>query len=236
MKRLHTHSQNFLRSPTLVKKLMGHSNIKKTDIVYDIGAGSGVITSALARVCTRVVAIEYEPRTFQTLSKNVGALDNVTVVQADFLAMNLPDEQYKIFANIPFHLSSPILRKIMDTPHPPVAVYLILQKQFARKLLIGTDQFTGLLGAMITPQFTVRIRYNLQRSDFWPSPAVDTVFVELLQRDVYLLPSAELPQYRAFVERCFSRQKYFDTFGLNKRPSELNTEEWMDLYTTHNRT
>lgn len=235
MKRLHTHSQNFLRSPALVKKLLGHSNIKKTDIVYDIGAGSGVITSALAEVCSRVVAIEYEPKTFQTLSKNVSSLNNVTAIHGDFLTMDLPDEQYKIFANIPFHLSSPILRKIIVAPHPPAAVYLIVQKQFAKKLLIDTDQFTGLLGAMITPQFTVRIRYKLQRSDFWPNPAVDTVFVELLQRDIQLLPGAELPQYRAFVEHCFSRQKYFDKFGIKKRPSELTSEEWVDLYTTRSR-
>ena len=230
MKRLHTHSQHFLRSPALVKKLIGHSTIKKSDTVYDIGAGSGIITSALAGVSDKVVAVEYEPRTALKLKENVGEFENVTVVHGDFLSMDLPNDAYKVFANIPFHLSSPIIRKLTEADNPPEAVYLILQKQFAQKLLIGTDQFTGLLGAFIAPQFTSRIRYKMQRTDFSPQPAVDTVFLELLRRDAPLLYADAMPQYREFVERCFSRQKYFATLGVDKRPSELTVDEWVALF------
>lgn len=235
MKRLHTHSQNFLRSPRIAKTLLGHSTVKKTDTVLDIGAGSGVITSALAEKCAKVIAIEYEPRTAATLRKNVEKFNNVTVLNKNFLDLELPKEPYKIFANIPFHLSSPIIRKLTEADTPPDAIYLIVQKQFAKKLLIDRAGFTGLLGASIAPLFTAKIRYKLQRTDFWPHPAVDTVFIELLRRDSSLIGCQDLDAYRQFVEQCFSRQKYFETLGFTKRPSELTTDEWVNLFKHHRR-
>jgi 16S rRNA A1518/A1519 N6-dimethyltransferase RsmA/KsgA/DIM1 with predicted DNA glycosylase/AP lyase activity len=112
MKRLDSHSQHFLRNPRFVAELVGHTSIKKSDTVYDIGAGSGVISSVLAERCQKVVAIEIEPRTAEKLRANMAGLPNVSVYEGDFLTMPLPDSPYKIFANIPFHLSSPILHKI----------------------------------------------------------------------------------------------------------------------------
>lgn len=231
MKRLHTQSQNFLRSPRLVKTLIGHSNIKKIDTVFDIGAGSGVITSVLAEQCARVVAVEYDRRAVIKLRENTEAHANVDIINKSILDVKLPSEHYKVFANIPFHLSSPIVRYLTEADTPPRAIYLILQKQFAQKLLIDTDTFTGLLGAYIAPVFTARIRYTLQRTDFWPHPAVDTVFIELLKRDNPLVDPVDMDRYRRFVEQCFSRQKYFQTLDVNKRPSELSSQEWVRLFT-----
>lgn len=231
MKRLDTYSQNFLRSPKLVNKLIGHSTIKKTDTVLDIGAGSGIISAALASRSAQVIAYEYDSRLVKKLRDNLAYFDNVTVAETDFLSANLPSGPYKIFANIPFHLSSPILRKITEADNPPRAVYLIVQKQFAHKLIIDTDRFTGVLGAQVAPRFTTRVRYVLQRTDFQPAPAVDTVLVELRLRDEPLLPISQLSDYRAFVDKCFSRQKFFATLNVGeKRPSELTTQEWLQLY------
>lgn len=231
MRRLHTKSQNFLRSPSIVKTLVGHSNLKKTDTVYDIGAGSGIISYVLSGACAQVIAVEQDTRMITKLHENLDDLDNVTIVHADALTVTLPATPYKVFANIPFHLSSPIVRRLTEVDHPPTAIYLIVQKQFADKLLIGNENFTGLLGAFIAPKFTARIRYKLLRSDYRPAPAVDTVLVELLLRDTPLLPDTEMSHYREFVERCFSRQKYFDTFKTSKRPSQLTSDEWLKLFT-----
>lgn len=232
MKRLHTKSQNFLRNPKLVYTLIGHSNIKKSDTVYDIGAGSGVIASALAARCKQVIAIEHDTRLIATLRKNLSRDENTTIVQGDILTYNFPATPYKIFANIPFHLSSPIVRRLTESDNPPRAIYLIVQKQFAQKLLMDTASFTGQLGAAIAPQFTTRIRYKLQRSDFTPAPAVDTVLVELKLRDEPLIAPDKMPVYREFIEQCFSRQKYFTSLGQTKRPSELTPEEWVHLFST----
>lgn len=237
MKRLAHYSQYFLRSPRLIKELIGHSTITKHDFVLDIGAGSGVISSVLAGRCAKVLAVEYEPRMANKLRANLSKFSNVTVHEGDFLTMDLPLEPYKIFANIPFHLSSPILRKLTQADNPPAAIYLVVQKQFANKLLSDSDRFTGQLGMMVGPEFTVRIRKRLQRTDFWPHPAVDTVMVELIRRSEPLLAHADMPAYRQLIEACFSDPKVFIKMPLQKikltadvKPSQMKLDQWVALF------
>lgn len=237
MARLHTHAQHFLRSPRLVAELIGHSNIRKNDLVYDLGAGSGVITSVLANRVKQVVAVEIEPGALKSLKQNIGHVQNITILEKDILAITAPAEPYKIFSNIPFHLSADIIRKFVFAKHPPKSIYLIVQKQFARKLVPGDDHFTSQLGAEIGAIFTARIRKPLRRTDFTPPPAVDTVLLELKLRETPLVSSQETAKYREFVARSFTDQKYFGTlkkpFSPELRPSQLTLEQWIDLYFSH---
>ena len=175
-------SQHFLRSPKLAGFLIGHSNIKKRDVVIDIGAGSGVITSALARRCKRVIAVEPDAETAALLRKNTKRCSNVVIVEKDFLEMELPDGPYKIFANPPFRLSSAILHKLDEAKNPPDAIYLILQKQFALKLLNNDRHYTSQLGKQLYIQYAPRIRLPLRPNYFTPPPAVPTVLLELKKR------------------------------------------------------
>jgi len=242
MKRLAHYSQYFLRSPALIKELIGHSSIKHGDTVYDIGAGSGTISSVLAERCKSVVAIELEPRMAAKLRENMARYSNVTVFEGDFLTMPLPKTPYKIFANIPFHLSSPILHKITEAANPPAATYLIVQKQFANKLLPSSDRFTGQLGMIIGPEFAVRIRRPLQRTDFWPHPNVDTVLLEILHRPEPLIERSQMPAYRQFIIGCFSDPKIFakaprSMIGLPSdiKPSQMKLVQWAKLFAVANK-
>lgn len=239
MKRSHIHGQHFLRSPRLVAELIGHSNIRKNDLVYDLGAGSGVIASVLARRCKRVVAVEIEPVALDQLQKNLDGLTNVTIAKQDILALTPPNEPYKIFANIPFHLSADIVRKFTEHKNTPKAIYLITQKQFAKKLVPGKDHFTGQLGAQVGALYEVRIRKPLRRTDFTPPPAVDTVLLELRRREQPLITTEHQAEYRHFIERCFSEQKYFNRtnraaarISSELRPSQFSLEQWVSLYTS----
>jgi 23S rRNA (adenine-N6)-dimethyltransferase len=237
MKRLANYSQYFLRNPRLIKELIGHSTIKSSDTVYDIGAGSGVISSVLAGRAKTVIAIEFEPRIAETLRENMEEYPNVTVYHGDFLTMDLPTTPYKIFANIPFHLSSPIVHKITEAAHPPEATYLIVQKQFANKLLPSSDHFTSQLGMMIAPEFATRIRKRLQRTDFWPHPNVDTVLLEMIHRPVPLIPKVKIPAYRKFITDCFSDPKVFARMPqqsirlpVGAKPSQMKLAQWVALF------
>ena len=176
-------SQHFLRGPKLAGFLIGHSNIKKRDTVLDIGAGSGVITAALSHRCRQVVAIEPDHDTAELLRKNVDKCENVKIIEQDFLEMELPDGPYKIFANPPFHLSSAILHKLDEAKNPPDAIYLILQKQFALKLLNNDRHYTSQLGKQLYIQYAPRIRLPLRSNYFTPPPAVPTVLLELKKRE-----------------------------------------------------
>lgn len=239
MKRLDKFSQVYLRSPRLVAELIGHSNIRKNDLVLDIGAGVGIITSVLASRCKTVYAIEPEQGAASKLHENTKRFDNVKVVTQDFLRYNLPPGPYKVFANIPFHLSSPIVQKLVWANNPPKSIYLIVQKQFANKLLANDRHFTSQLGAQIAPWWTIRIRRPLNKTDFWPHPAVDTVLLEIKLRPEQLLPSSDTARYKACITQAFESPTQYHklplaTAGINPElsPSQLTGEQWVRLYKT----
>lgn len=238
MKRLDEYSQVFLRSPRLVAELIGHSNIRKNDLVLDIGAGVGIITSVLAGRCAKVIAIEPEPRAATKLHQNTRGLLNVKVIQKDFLKHDLPPGPYKVFSNIPFHLSSQIVQKLVWAENPPKSIYLILQKQFANKLLANDKHFTSQLGASIAPWWSVRIRKPLRKTDFYPHPAVDTVLLEIKQRPEPLLKPGAATSYRGFITKAFETPAFFHNLphsvaGINPEltPSQLTGEQWAKLFT-----
>lgn len=178
--RNHLLSQHFLKSPRLALFLIGHSNLKKRDTVIEIGAGSGVITSALAKRVNTVIAIEPDHSTAQKLRQNLAKhhIENVTVVEQDFLDFPLPSTPYKIFSNPPFSISSKIIHKLIEDKNPPESFYLILQKQFALKLLNTDRHYTSKLGLELIKKYQTKIRLPLKSTDFTPPPAVPTVLFE----------------------------------------------------------
>ena len=238
MKRLDSYSQNFLRSPKLVESLILRSSLTKNDTVYDIGAGSGVISSVLASRVKQVVAVEYDARLAKTLRHNMSEHPNVTVTIGDALELKLPTSPYKIFANIPFHLSSPLLQRFINSPTSPTAAYLIVQKQFGRKLIAtDTSHFTSQLGMVIGAEYKVTIIKSLQKTDFWPQPAVDTVCIERVKRDTPLVPKRRLSAYAQFTLECFSDPKKLAKMPLavigqqpGASPSRLSIDQWIILF------
>jgi 23S rRNA (adenine-N6)-dimethyltransferase len=241
MKRLADYSQHFLRSPALIKELVGHSAIKRTDTVYDIGAGSGAITAVLAAKAARVVAIEYEPRMAEKLRDNMARYDNVTVVEGDFLKLPLSKESHFVFSNIPFHISADIIRRLVFEDTGLRGAYLIVQKQFAQKLLIERSPFTGQLGAAIAPWVSVRIRRPLKRTDYWPHPNVDTVLIELVPRSTPLVSVAMREAYVSMITESYHDPTKFKRLALKEagiaagvRPSQLSIAQWLLLFSLRN--
>lgn len=232
MKRdIKTHGQHFLRGSSFIAELVGHSNIRKNDTVIDIGAGSGAITAVLARRCRAVIAYEPEPLAAKKLSENMQRYANVEVANKDFLKADLPSEPYKVFSNIPFHLSSKIVRKLVMAKTPPKAIYLIVQKQFAQKMLTDGNHFHGALGMAIAPWWVARIRRPLRKTDFTPPPAVDTVLLELKPRETPLVPQDKMLVYMVTVERSYADPRVYAKIGgpKDKKPSQLTLEAWVSL-------
>lgn len=240
MARKHEYDQHFLRSPRLVAELIGHSSIRRRDVVYDFGSGSGVISSVLARRAHRVVAVEHEAEALANLRRNLGSLQQVTIVDGDMLDVILPDESYKVFSNPPFSLSSPLLHRLVEADNRPRAIYLILQKQFALKLVPSNRHFTSALGITVASRYDARIRRPLKRTDFTPPPAVDTILLELKLRETPLVDDAHYLRFCKFVERGFRDAAFFAKLPRQEReisperkPSELTPEQWVELYRAH---
>jgi len=241
MARLHQHDQHFLRSPRIVAELIGHSNIRKNDTVCDLGAGSGIISSVLSGRVKQVYAVEHEPKALALLKKNLAHVENVSIIDIDILSFTPPSSPYKIFANIPFSLSSDIVRHYLFHKNPPKACFLIVQRQFARKLVPGDDHFTSQLSAELSPLYTMRIRKPLRKTDFTPPPAVDTVLLEFKRREQPLITNkAESAAYRTFAQQCFSDQRFYQsvvsrtqTVSPELRPSQLTPEQSIALFRSY---
>ena len=105
-------------------------------------------------------------------------ISNVEVIEQDFMDFELPEGTYKVFSNPPFHLSSAIVHKLIEAENPPEAFYLILQKQFALKLLNTDRHYTSQLGLKLIQDYQTKIRLPLKPTDFTPPPAVPTVLFE----------------------------------------------------------
>lgn len=190
--------QHFLKSPRFALMLIGHSNVRKNDIVVEIGAGTGVITTALAKRCKKVYAIEPDPETADRLRANLARykIENVVVLEQDFRTVEFPSEPFKVFSNPPFRFSAEIFYKLLGlsnengdivqngAKNPPKSIYLILQKNLALKLIPTDRHYTSKLGKILQSNYDAKIRLPLKRTDFTPPPAVDTVLFEAKLRSL----------------------------------------------------
>jgi 23S rRNA (adenine-N6)-dimethyltransferase len=246
-KKIHL-AQNFLRSPVLVQRLVAMTTIAPSDIVYDLGAGDGIITAALARVARRVVAIEKDPELVSSLRERCRPFHNVQIVERDFLAYSLGTSACKIFANIPYNLTAQIIRKILYEQSSVTESYLILQKEAARKFSGSPKE--SLVSIMAKPLFEFHMLFQLRRTDFWPVPSVDSVLLMIKRRSGPLIPARELRAYHEFVRYGFSRwrpnlrlafKNVFTykqwkcvarnlDFPLQATATELSAEQWIGLY------
>lgn len=119
-------SQNFLTSSRTIRQLLSLTDLSAADTVLEIGAGKGHITRVLAERYSRVLTYEIDPLLSERLNGNLP--DNVRLYPVDFLWAPLPKGPYKVFANIPFSITTDILRKLTEGPNPPLAAWLIMEK------------------------------------------------------------------------------------------------------------
>ena len=242
-------AQNFLRSPKLVRRLVEMSTIGPSDTVYEIGPGEGIITRALAIVAREVIAIEKDPELVRLLRGRFCLLDNVEIVEKDFLTYSfLRHGAYKIFANIPYNNTAQILRKILCEQSKLSEAFLIMQKEAAQKVS-GVPRET-LFSILVKPFFEFQILSQLRRTDFWPVPHVDSVLLSIKRRTNPLIEAQDAAPYRDFVQYGFGRWKpnlrlafknvftykqwkrlaHELEFPLNATPTELSFEQWLGLY------
>lgn len=222
-------SQNFLRSPKLVKRLIGRSSIANSDLVIEIGPGKGVITTFLIERAKTVIAIEQDPVLYSWLTKQFRHRPNFNIIYGDFLSFQLPEESYKVFANIPFSIEGKIIRKLIDAPNPPEDCYLILRKEVAERLA-GVPR-NGQFSILHKPWFQFEIFHRFRRSDFFPKPRVESVMLRFLKRPYPLLPESEKLHFQQFVTSAFGGgRRIRQNLNLDAKPSDLSLAQWLSLY------
>ena len=190
-------SQNFLTGGRIIRRLLSLTDLTVQDTVLEIGAGKGHITRALAESCGHVLTCEVDPRLASRLH---GMLpDNVRLHQGDFFRMPLPRRPYKVFANIPFNLTTAIIRRLTDSPNPPQAAWLIMEKGAAMRFCGAGRESQASLA--LKPWWDVSIVYHLRREDFHPMPSVDCVLLEMRRKEQPDIPEKERSLWNRFIEQ-----------------------------------
>ena len=198
-------TQNFLRDPKLVERIVRRADIRPTDVVYDLGAGTGVLTDGLARRAERVIAIERDPRLYASLHRRFAEHPNVEVRRADILEHPLPRSEHVVFASPPFDITSAVVQKVTAAPVAPREAYLALQRGAAERY-VGAPRQT-LAALLIAPWFNAEIVHRFARTDFVPSPAVDVVLLRLRKRGPPLVAPRRARLYRDLTTAAFTTRE-----------------------------
>ncbi len=174
-------SQNFLTSRRLLERIVKRSNINREDIVVEIGTGKGHLTEVLCRRCKYLYSIEVDRKLYEHTKKKLADMDNLCLVCGDFLKYNLPQRgAYKVFANIPYYITTDIVRKLTETSNPPTEMWLVMEKGAAKRFM-GVP-VPNRYAKSLTSHWKLEIVYYFKREDFHPLPAVDSVLVHFSQR------------------------------------------------------
>jgi 23S rRNA (adenine-N6)-dimethyltransferase len=253
------YSQNFLIDRRAIEALVEGSGVGQDDLVLDIGAGNGLITEALARRGARVVAVEKDPRLTRRLRAKFGPESAVRIVEDDVLTTKLPAEPFRVVANIPFGITTKILRRLLgDAAGTLTRADVIVQAEVARKRATAGRGARGggtLLNASWEPWFEFSTGARIPATAFRPRPQVDAAVLVVRRRDEPLLDPASERQYIEFVIRAFngarpsvwsavsrliSRTRFAGVaaargFPLDAMPSQLDARDWVELFLSRSR-
>jgi 23S rRNA (adenine-N6)-dimethyltransferase len=215
-------SRHFLRSGSLAAAIVAGADVSPRDLVVDIGAGSGRLTGELARVARHVVAIELDRRLAARLS---GRWPNVQVIAGDALEVDLPDEPFRVVANIPFAHTSELLHRLLDDPRLPlVRADLIVEWGVAVKR--GLPAPSSVSGILWGAFHELRVERKLPAAAFDPPPSCDAGVLVATRRARPLIAPAELPAYRRFVADAFRRGRRVG----GALPRELDAHQWAERF------
>ena len=193
-------SQNFLTSSATIKRLLRLTSINKHDFVIEIGSGKGHITKELIKVCDTVDAFEIDFKLYEQSRNKLGSAENLNLKHTDFLKAALPKHgNYKVFSNIPFSITSDIVRKLTTAKNPPQEMWLVMEKGAAKRFT-GRSNDT-LASILIKPFFEMEIKYHFKRQDFHPMPSVDTVLLHFAKKAESDIPLTQQNNFRCFIEK-----------------------------------
>ena len=196
--------QNFLIDKNVLKKIIEAADIKPDDVILEVGPGLGTLTGALAEKAGRVVAVEKDETMINILKETLRGFNNVEVIQGDILEIKNPiQNKYKIIANIPYYLTSPLIRRFLEIENPPQEMVLMLQKEVAQRIC-SVPPNMSLLAVSVQFYANPKIVSHVSKNCFWPAPKIDSAIIKIIHEKKYDIP-AEL--FFKFVKAGFSQPR-----------------------------
>lgn len=189
--------QNFLIDRKVLDKIVSAARLKKDDVVLEIGPGFGVLTQELAKRAKRVLAVEADKRLVMALHEILANYKNVTMVQEDILKFSIFNFQslnkfsisnfqfsnygYKIVANLPYQITSAVLRRFLENEPRPSEMVVMVQKEVAERICAKPGKMS-LLSVSVQFFGKPEIIKAVPRTAFWPEPEVDSAIIRIVTR------------------------------------------------------
>ena len=252
--------QNFLICADVLGAIIEAANIKKTDNILEIGPGLGVMTTELVSRAGKVLAVEYDRDLIPLIERIKDVNNNLELINDDILRVknesiaDVLTDKYRVVANIPYQITSKIIKKFLTFDPKPDSLILLVQKEVAERMVEGPGKLSKLA---ISVQFygKVRIVTLVPNTCFWPQPKVDSAVIQITIDDKYL----KLIKKKGINEKKFwsvvkggfvgkrktlannlsnslhmDRDKVIQTIeslnlSKNIRAQELSIEQWIEL-------
>ncbi|HEY70118.1 MAG TPA: ribosomal RNA small subunit methyltransferase A [Anaerolineae bacterium] len=182
--------QHFLFSQGALKKVVEAAELRGEETVLEIGAGVGSLTLCLARAARRVIAVEIDRNLLPALREVVGSHPGITLVHGDILEQDLNalvgEGAYCVVANIPYNITSMLIRRLLEAPRCPERIVLTVQREVAERIVAGPGRMS-LLALSVRLYGSPRIMARIPAGAFHPRPKVDSA---ILRVDLHPEPMA----------------------------------------------
>ncbi len=242
--------QNFLVDRSILKKIINAADLSSEDTVLEIGPGLGILTIELAKRAEQVIAIEKDKKLCEILKDVLKNYENVEIINQDALSYELRVTSYKLIANLPYYITSPVIRKFLEAEHKPELMVLMVQKEVAQRICAKPPHM-NLLAVAVQFYAKPEIISYVSKKSFWPTPKVDSAIIKITSNVGFKKSYIDAKKFFKIVKAGFSSkrkmlknnlsstsleakkiEKILEKLGLNPkvRAENLSVEDWVKLY------
>lgn len=202
--------QNFLVEPAGLLKVIDAAELSGSEEVLEIGAGLGSLTYLLAQTCARVTAVEIDRHLLEPLAEALKPFTNVQIVHGDILELDpanlVSRENYVVVANIPYYITSAIIRHLLEASPKPSRVILTIQKEVAQRIL-ARDGKMSLLSLSVFVFGEPEIVGTIPAGSFFPAPDVDSAVLRIRLYPEPLISASQLDQFFKLAHAGFGQKR-----------------------------
>lgn len=212
------YGQNFLDDIELLEKIKEVCSIKNTDYVIEIGPGLGYLTSMLLENSKKLIAFEIDNDLIPKLNNKFSNYSNFELINTDFMDYDLSQilnyNKFRVIANIPYYITSPIINKLIDFREQVEDIYLMVQKEVGERLIFSkTNSDRGIFTYILQFYAEVEYLFTVNKEMFDPIPKVDSAFIRIK-------PYKDKKYEKLINEKTYI--KYIKASFTNKRKSLVN--------------
>lgn len=208
--------QNFLINPSVCPR-MAESSIKSDNTgVLEIGPGIGVLTSEIAKRAKKVVCVELDTRLIPVLDETLSEFDNVTVINADVLKIDLHkviEEHFSgmdvvVCANLPYYITSPIIMMLLESRLPIQSITVMVQREAADRLCASVgERKSGAVTVAVNYYSVAKKLFDVSRGSFMPAPNVDSAVIQLEIRNEQATRVSDERKFFKIVRAAFQQRR-----------------------------